>query len=465
MILCKEKKYECGSLRYSMLQIIGVFFWTLWGAMAFTVITLCFTGATPFLFRNSGLSDTFIAVVLGTVVSLMNTVMNPVLSTISDRCRSKLGRRIPFILYTALPTALFMAAMPFYSYLLPYLPSTLLGGSMQGWLLGFGAIICNFFWLFVGILFYYLIPDVVPDKFIGRYFGMYRLAGALAGVFWGKYLFPYVESHPQIVYPAAAALYLIIILLMCYFVKEGSYPPVEKSDIQTKWYIRVKNNVQLYFKECYSQKYYLLFYTAILAFALSGCVNMFHNFFYRYGCNMTMEVIGELNVWISIVTIIACFLSGFLVDIMGGFRTSLLALALTAMLYVLGGIFIKDYTSALVWRIPLAITFGLYAVANGRMLVEVYPRSKFGMIASGCNLLCALFVGLINFPIGKFSEFLKNATPETTLMLGKWNLMPYLHGYRFVNYWSALCIFTSMLILLYFYIFLQKKRTTKAFDM
>jgi MFS family permease len=162
----------------------------------------------------------------------MNTVMNPILSTVSDRCRSRLGRRIPFILYTALPTALFMAAMPFYSYLLPYLPPTLLGGSMQGWLLGFGAIICNFFWLFVGILFYYLIPDVVPDKFIGRYFGMYRLAGALAGVFWGKYLFPYVESHPQIVYPTAAALYLIIILLMCYFVKEGSYPPVEKSDIQ-----------------------------------------------------------------------------------------------------------------------------------------------------------------------------------------------------------------------------------------
>ena len=90
MIFSKEKKYECGSLRYSMLQIIGVFFWTLWGAMAFTVITLCFTGATPFLFRNSGLSDTFIAVVLGTVVSLMNTVMNPVLSTISDRCRSEM---------------------------------------------------------------------------------------------------------------------------------------------------------------------------------------------------------------------------------------------------------------------------------------------------------------------------------------------------------------------------------------
>ena len=36
MIFCKEKKYECGSLRYSMLQIIGVFFWTLLGAMAFT---------------------------------------------------------------------------------------------------------------------------------------------------------------------------------------------------------------------------------------------------------------------------------------------------------------------------------------------------------------------------------------------------------------------------------------------
>ena len=63
------------------------------------------------------------------------------------------------------------------------------------------------------------------------------------------------------------------------------------------------------------------------------------------------------------------------------------------------------------------------------------------------------------------ANFAQNITIRCRSKLGKWNLMPYLHGYRFVNYWSALCIFTSMLILLYFYIFLQKKRTTKAFDM
>ena len=459
-------KYECGTLRYSLMQVVGVFFWMLAGAFAFTILTCCFTSASPFLFRNNGLSDTFIAVILGTVLSWMNTIMNPIVSTASDRCRSRLGRRIPFILYTAFPAALLLAAMPFYKHLLAFLPETVLGISSLALLLGFGAIAFNFFWLFVGILYYYLIPDVIPDKFVARYFGMYRVAGAAAGICWGKLLFPYVESHPQIVYPAAAAIYLVLILLMCYIVREGEYPPPETSCDKNSaaWYVRFYRNILVYFKECYCHKYYLLFYMTSLAFALSGCVNIFLNFFYRYGCNMDMQSIGTLGVWMSLVTIITCFCAGFLVDKLGGFCSSLGALALMMLFNILGGFFITDYTTALIWRIPLAIAGGVYAVASGRMLVEVYPRSKFGMIASGSTLLCSLFVGLINWPIGKFSEFLKTADSSTSVMLGNWDLMPYLRGYRFVNYWCAICIFISFLLLLYFYIFMQKKRIASGVD-
>ncbi len=461
----KITQYECGTLRYNLLQVISVFFWMLWGAMAFTILTLCFTGATPFLFRSNGLSDTFIAVIMGTVCSWMNTVMNPVVSTASDRCRSKIGRRIPFILYTALPASLFLAIMPFYGNFLPLLPETLLGLSTKQLLFGGGAIIFNFFWLFVGIVYYYLIPDVVPNKFVGRYFGMYRVAGSLAGVFYGKFLFPYMESDPEIIYPVSAGIYLVVILLMCYFVREGQYPEPENKDSKEPWYTGFAKAVKSYFKECYSNKYYVLFYTASLSFGLCGCVNMFQNFFYRFGCNMNMDIVGELAIYMSIVTIVTCFLAGFFVDWAGGFRASLISLAMMVLFHTLGGMFITDYVSALIWRTPLAIFSGIYAVASGRMLVEVYPRSKFGMIASGCNLLSALLAGLINWPIGKFSEFLKNATPETTLMIGSCDIMPYMQGYRFINYWSAICTFVSMLILLYFYIFHQKKRTTKAFEM
>ena len=160
----------------------------------------------------------------------------------------------------------------------------------------------------------------------------------------------------------------------------------------------------------------------------------------------------------------SCFCAGFVVDKFGAFVTSIIALFCMALFYVGGGIFINGYYSALAWRVPLSVVSCIYAVAMGRILVEVYPRSKFGMMASGSNLLVSLVVALANIPLGLFSDFVRNATPETTLMVGKYNLMPLLNGYRFVNYYAGFCIFISMLLLTYFYLHYQRKRVGNAFD-
>lgn len=167
---------------------------------------------------------------------------------------------------------------------------------------------------------------------------------------------------------------------------------------------------------------------------------------------------------LSLVTVFACLGAGFVVDYLGAFAAAFIALGMMAVFNVCGGLFIHDYTTALIWRIPLAVFSAVYAVTAGRILVEVYPRSKFGMIASGSNLMISLFVGLVNYPLGRFSDFLKSATQDTTLMFAGYDLMPMLRGYRFVNYWAGLCIAIAMVILLYFYVFYQKKRTTKACD-
>ena len=76
------KTYKCGTLRYTVIQVWSVMFWMLWGAVAMSMLGTTFNSATPFLFRNHGLSDTFLAVIMGTVFAWINTVMNPVLSTV-----------------------------------------------------------------------------------------------------------------------------------------------------------------------------------------------------------------------------------------------------------------------------------------------------------------------------------------------------------------------------------------------
>ena len=290
------------------------------------------------------------------------------------------------------------------------------------------------------------------------------MVGAVLGVVFSKFIYPYIASHPKIIYPAVGAAYLVITLLVCYFVREGKYPQVEKAAEDTPRMLRLSKTISSYVKDCYGRSYYWWFYIAGLAFGLSACSNIFMDFFYLEGCKMTMGEVGELGAIISLVTVFACLGAGFVVDYLGAFSAALIALAMMAVFQICGGLFIHDYMTSLIWRIPLAVFSSIYAVSGGRMLVEVFPRSRFGMIASGRNILVSLFVGVVNYPLGLFSDFLKQATPETTLMFAGWDLMPMLRGYRFVNYWSGLCIAISMATLLYFYIFHQKKRTTKACD-
>ena len=459
------KKYRCGTLEYTIFQLGSVIFWMLWGALALSMLGSTFNVSSPFLFRNNGLSDTFIAVVMGTVFSWMNVVINPILSTVSDKCRSRLGRRIPFILCTALPTAVFTAAMPFYPYLCKFLPETVLGFPTLTLLLGAGAIIYHFFYLFIAILYYYLIPDVVPAELMGRYYGFFRVVSVLGGVAFNKCVFPYVASHPQYIYPAAGVFYLISVLFLCFFVREGKYQDVPKTDTSTPLAVRIGKSVTEYCKECFGSKYYWLYYIAGVVIGLSACVNMFMNFFYLDGCNMSMKDIGELGVYMGVAQAVACFCAGFIVDKLGAFKTTFIAQFAMTLLYIGSGIFVDDFSSAMLWRIPQSIFGGINAVAGGRILVEVLPRSKFGMIASGRNLLVSLFVGLANYPVGLFSDFLKNARPGTSIMLWGYDLMPLLKGYRFVNYWAGITIGGGFAILLYFYFACHRKRTDKACDL
>lgn len=459
-----KKRYTVGTLEYSFWQMMNIFFWMLWGSIALTSLGQTFGASTKFLYRANGLSDTFLAVVTGTIFGMINVVMNPVLSTMSDRHRGRLGRRVPYILYTALPTAFFLAAMPFYPYLIRLLPETILGFSTVSLVFGAGSILYWFFYLYVAILYFYLIPDVIPAELMGRFYGLFRVSGVIFGTAFSWWVYKYVQDFPQYIYPACAVFYLLTIGGMCYFVREGDYPPPENSGSKLPWYKKLVATVKQYISDCYGHKYYLVFYITGVAYGVHGCINMFMDFFYLEGCGLTMAELGKLGAILGVVGMISCFCAGFVTDKLGAFATSIISLLLLALSYFSCGIFIHGYTSALILRIPQSVFGCIYAVAAGRILVEVYPRSKFGMMASGSNLLTSLVAALINIPFGLFSDFMRNSTPETTLMLGKYDLMPLLKGYRFTNYYAGFCILVSMLLLTYFYFHYQRKRVGNAFD-
>ena len=136
-----------------------------------------------------------------------------------------------------------------------------------------------------------------------------------------------------------------------------------------------------------------------------------------------------------------------------------------ALLYFLGGIFIHDFTSAICWRLPFCLPSGIYAVAGGKMLVEIFPRSRFGQFASAQAMFISLVVALVNYPVGLLSDFVKSAGADTSCVIANLDIMPLMRSYRFVNYWCAASYLLGMVLLLFFYVVYQKNRRDKASDL
>src|SRR5262249_32321973 len=134
-----------------------------------------------------GASDTQITIFKTSVSELVVLILVPIVSTWSDRHRSRLGRRIPFMLYATPPLALFLAMIGFSPALANWLKSispNLLGTISAANLTTALITVMNagykIFDPFPQSVYYYIWADVIPPQFMGTFsclFGVFSRAG------------------------------------------------------------------------------------------------------------------------------------------------------------------------------------------------------------------------------------------------------------------------------------------------
>src|SRR3954452_9644089 len=114
--------WHVGTLAYTRPQLVNVFFWMLWGDFCLNLMDSGLGSSLVLLqLRRHGASNRTIGFVQGTVIEVLAIVMVVIVSTWSDRHRGPLGRRMPFMLHTALPIAIFLSLMGFSPVLAPRL--------------------------------------------------------------------------------------------------------------------------------------------------------------------------------------------------------------------------------------------------------------------------------------------------------------------------------------------------------
>lgn len=388
-----EHRYTVGTLVYTKAGLLSLFSWLLWGDFVYSLMESVMPSLLPLILKQHGASNKAIAIIVSTIAAAANAVMNPIISYRSDRFRSRWGRRRPFIVVTTPMVVLFLAAIPFGPEILQFV-------SRSAWmahllslspvtpvLLIFGILVVGFqvFNMFVSSVYYYLIPDVVPEQLLGRFYGLFRVFGVAAGFVFSYFIFGHAETWTRQIFVTLSVLYGICILLMCWRVKEGEYPP-PLAEAHGHWFDGIRN----YAKECFGHSYYWWVFLAYACFGWAGACNVFGVFFGRDEMHLTLDLMGKVGAYTSVMLILLTYPFGVILDRWGSQKTLIVNQLVIAVTAVLAFYLITGKVSFIVWSVVRSVPGSLAGLAMMKWTVDVYPRDRYGQFGSAGALFSSI---------------------------------------------------------------------------
>lgn len=412
-------RFRCGTLIYTPGGLFVLFSWLLLGDFCFTLMSTVWPAILPLVLKGHGAPNFVIALVMTTIPGAMNFVLNPIISTASDRFRSKLGRRIPFLLFSAPFISLFLALLGFSDQIglwlhsiIAHSGSDLTASTVIIVLISMLVALFYFFDLFVGTVFWYLFNDVVPSAFMGRFIGFFKVVGALAGALFNFFIFKYATSHTSVIFLGAAVLYLAAFTFMCFNVKEGEYPPPDKMTTSKTWRLSLEP-IKIFFRECFSARIFRLLFAYSALLSISGALNGFL-IFMAFSIGLTLDEVGIVNGATALGSVLLMFPMGILVDKFHPLRIMIASQIGYALIALMKCVFLFHNFSRPVafWLyLGLAVFYLPFLAANAMaglpMLMRILPQERFGQFCAANAMVGAassIIAGAIG---GVFLDFMR----------------------------------------------------------
>lgn len=435
-----DPRLHVGSLRYTMAGLMCVFVWLLWGDFCFTVMEFVNGQIVPLRLRELNAPDWVLPIILTTIPSIINFALNPVISTASDRCRSRWGRRIPFLLFSApflSATLVMMAFSPEISIWLHRLV-----GPVGGWgLIGVsiftvGLLMASFkvFDMFVNTTFWYLFNDVVPQAFMARFMGMFRVVASLAAMLFNFFFYEHALTHMRWIYLGAATIYFVGFTMMCLFVKEGEYPPPPpRPDSSLSIWRRALAAMQVYVRQCLCHRLYVFYFLMGMFMMVANAIAIF-GIFLNLSLGITLKQLAVMNTGIQFVMLMLNYPAGALADRFHPIRIMLCMMGCLLLIVPLNFVWmfgsfppwesfhisILGYAADLpvnltilvsLMAIDLPITLLLNAVGMPLMM-RLLPREEFGQFCSFNALAAAVMNILASLSVAWFMTGMRGLLPD-----------------------------------------------------
>lgn len=390
---------SAGAVPLGLAGLAALLLWLVFGDLGVSIRERAALPSALELLRRHAASDTTISLLLSTVPAALSMLLVPLAGYHSDRCRSRLGRRAPFLLAAAPVGCLAMLGLAVSPTLAVALDATL-GDASPGLQACRLALFCLFWTAFdcaaisALSLFNGLVNDLVPAGLLGRFFAVFRIVSLTAGIAYHHWIFALTDQHLREVLIGVGLFFCLPILAMVLMVKEAPLPPAAAApDDRPLRRLRFPFDHVL---ECFRYRPYAW---AVAAFVLASVTfSPFNTFYlhYAHAAGLQKSTLGTLTAAGYAVSIVSAFGIGWLADRFGAVRVSTLIMAVYCALSAAGFAAVSDAASFRVFYFAHVVISGAWFTAAASMPMALFPRARFVQFNSTKDLMAVFGTILVS---------------------------------------------------------------------
>jgi maltose/moltooligosaccharide transporter len=388
--------------------------------VVFTLIDVLEPKILPIMLKQHEATNEQIAVIVGTINALMQMIVMPPLGYCSDRTRTRWGRRIPYLAWVTPFATLFLVLTPF----APEIANWAAGaGWLGGWarhvsvppvILVFGILVVAYRGVqsATNCMFFGLMRDVVPTSHMGRFIALFRVFGA-AGTFIVSYwLVGRALTDNKAIFIGIAALNLVGFLAICWFVKEGDYPPVEDAipaERGSPPLARLVRATRNFFAESFTHPIYLWTYFMRVCVYAAFALQSFIIFFPRFELGMSLDRIGKLLSWSAVAWIAIAYPVGRLVDSLGSIRVLWHGLLLLTAAYVASFFMVVGDATFFISSFVTGLCFWVVMLCVLKHAQEIFHPIRYSQLAGASTIVQSVAIAFVISPAaGAILDHLKD---------------------------------------------------------
>jgi MFS family permease len=386
-------------LAAGLLSLLPLYFFLLMGDLAWSLKERAVQEVVKAQLREFSQNPVLLNVLFGALPAMLSLLFGPLVGAWSDRTRTRLGRRIPFLLCGA---PLLSGALVGLAY------SETLADAVVAW---FGidpafrretVIACmGAFWALFELLsitsnalFIALVNDTVPKPMLGRFFGLFRIVSLAVGAAFFYVVFGNdLPSVARQVMLAIAAVYLGGFALLCACVREPECPPPSALAAPPGLgRLRAPGGEAPWF-------YVLLFAALGMATTSLLPVNInSYNAISQFGVDRSS--FGHAVALTYCISIVLALPLGWLADRVHPLRVGFAALTLYALCMLGAWFLVVGRTSFLIWFVVHGVLAGAFLTGTAALLPSLLPRARFSELAAFSASVTALLAMVFTLAMG-----------------------------------------------------------------